>query len=246
MADLAPAAGAVFDLIAPVVGPLVKRALAAFAKTTAGMATLGLFAAVGSYLLADGAAWWHGALAAAAALALFAGLGAYLAVQRAVGGALITALGELALGKKLVGALFAQLLRVRETEQHAERGVDAARVAERLPLRQAEALLTNAIARSVAASEAARGPGAWLRRRIERALMERVERLTLARFRDADAAEGGVDLVKVRDELAERVDEAAADQVRAMMTRVTLLAVGGAGLGAVLIALAVRRSLGQP
>ncbi|MCK6544448.1 hypothetical protein L6R52_01130 [Myxococcota bacterium] len=240
MADLGIAVGALIEPLTPLIGPLVKRAAKSFFVSTAGMIAAGVVTAAIAAGIASPVAAWHGAIAALATVALFGGLGAYLALQRAVGGAILAALEELGLGKKLLDKLFGQLLQVRDTEQHAERGISVARVAERLPLKTAESLLTTAVDRFVAAEEGARGPGAWLRRRISTGLMKKIEALTLGRFRDADAREGGVDLVKVRDELAEKVDEAAADQVRGMLLRVTLLAVGAATGGSLVVAALIR------
>jgi len=237
MADLAPAVGGLLELVGPVIGPVIKRALSAFVQTTVGMVTLGLGALVAAWLLVDPEPWWERPLGAALSLAVFAGLGVFLAMKRAIGTALVHALGELGLGRRLVGGLFRQILGVTEEGTHGDRGVAVARVAERVPLAQAEQRLRSAVERLLAAPSEGGGLGGWLRRKVEGALVDRVELLTLARFREASAAEGGVDLVRVRDELVQQADALAADQVRGALSRITVLVVLGAG---VLVALVVQ------
>jgi hypothetical protein len=240
MADLAPAVGGLLELVGPVIGPVIKRALAAFLTTTAGMAALGLGALVSAWLLVDAEPWWERPLAGALSLAVFVGLGVFLAMKRSIGTALVHALGELGLGRRLVGGLFRQILGVTDEGSHGDRGVAAARAAERVPLAQAEQRLRGAVERLLSAPSEGGGLGGWLRRKVEGALVERIELLTLARFREASAAEGGVDLLRVRDELVQQADALAADQVRGALTRVTVLVVLGAGVVVVLLVQGLR------
>ncbi len=242
MADLAPVVGGLVEVVGPLIGPVVKRALGAFFKTTAGMVALGLVGLGVSWAIAWQGVWWKGLLAGVVSLALFAGLGVFLAMKRAVGSAVVRLLSEARLGNKIVGALFARVLKVDEAEAMGERGIRAAREVERVPLAQAE-LQLRAAAAKLGVPDDATGLTAWMRRQVEGALIERIEALTLARFRDMSVTEGGVDLIRVRDELAGKVDGLVRDQVEGALGRVTMLVVGGATLGSVAVAMLVRQHL---
>lgn len=232
--------GGLKDLTGPLITPLLARALRAFVSTAVVMATGGVLGAAAAWEFAGPEPAWKGPVAGAAALLLFVGLGAFLATHRAVGAALGHALGELRVGSRLVAALFRQLLEVTEDDPHGARGTAVARAAERVPLAQAEQRVRGTVARLLSAPSDGGGLGGRLRRRLEATLMARIETLTLARFRDEDARAGGVDLVKVRDELSAHVDELIADHVRSALTRMTVLVALGACLGAAMIGWIVR------
>jgi hypothetical protein len=57
-----------------------------------------------------------------------------------------------------------------------------------------------------------------------------VEAITLSRFRQDASQHGGVNLISVRDELAERIDDMAFEAVAGMATKVTVLGVGAVAL----------------
>lgn len=215
MADLGPVVGAVGDLAAPLLG----RALKAFLATWLGMFALGLAVAVGSVWVA----WGHGpravSLAGLGGCLLFGLAGFALAGQRAVGAALLEGLRRAQLGTRTVRAIFDALADTRGAE-----------VLARLPLAAAEERL-RAVVQSIITSPA-RGGGlrASLGRRIRNTLVEKVEALTVARFRAEGAGEGGIDVQKIGAELAGKADAALEDQVRGLMFRVTLMVVLGAAL----------------
>lgn len=215
MADLGPALGAIGELAAP----LLSRAFRAFIATTFGMITLGVLVAGGSiYALADKGGK-HMLLGAVCALLLFTLGGFGLAGQRAVGTALLEGLRRAQLGTRTVRALFEALA--------ATRGAQAL---ERLPLAQAEEKLRAVAHQIITSPMEGGGLRASLGRKIRNALVEKVETLTVKRFRAEGADAGGIDVQKIGDELAAKADETLADQVRGLMTRATLVIVLGACL----------------
>ena len=220
MADLGPGVGALGELA----GPLLGRALRAFAATTFGMITLGVVVAGGStYILWEKGAK-HGLLGAFSALALFTVAGFALGGQRAVGSALIEGLRRAQLGSRAVRAIFDALAETR-----------GAQALERLPLAQAEEKLRAVVHQIITSPATGGGLRAKLGRRIRDTLVQKIEALTVSRFRAEGTAAGGIDIQKIGEELATRADEALGDQVRGMMRRVTLLIVLGAGVAQALL-----------
>lgn len=111
--------------------------------------------------------------------------------------------------------------------------------ASRVPLAQAEAWLrgrVDALAREEPQGGGVRG---WLRRSIRARLFAQVEKLTQAKFRDHGAQHGGVDLMRVRDELAGRIDQTLVDTLKAGMFKVTALLVAASMLGSALLTFAI-------
>src|SRR5262249_38053118 len=78
------------------------------------------------------------------------------------------------------------------------------------PLARADELLSSAV-RAVTGDA---GQDGWLRRKIQTRLLEAVRKYTLARFRQEGAKHGGIDLLKVKEELERTVDEAMIEKVR--------------------------------
>jgi hypothetical protein len=112
-------------------------------------------------------------------------------------------LGQLRLGKSLIQLVFDRILKVTELEAMGERGGRIARTAERVPLAQADQMLSKAVHGVTGET----GQGGWLRRKIQGKLLGMVEKYTLARFREEGAAHGGIDLLKVRGELEDTIDD---------------------------------------
>jgi hypothetical protein len=69
--------------------------------------------------------------------------------------------------------------------------------------------------------------GGWLRRRIQALLLQGVRKYTLARFREEDAQYGGVDLLKVKEELEQSVDDVLILKVTAGLRLWTALVIIG-------------------
>jgi hypothetical protein len=211
--------------IRPLGGQLARvawTALRSFVGTLALLSAAGIALAVVSfYFLRDHPV--YGALAAVIAGAEGVATGVVLGAKRGVVMALAQALGELRLARAVVRLVFGRLLGVAEGEEHGERGGRVARAAERLPLAEAERRLTGVV-RDVAGET---GKGGWLRRTIQARLLALVQKYTLARFREEDAAHGGVDLLKLKDDLEGRVDDALVKKVRGGLRLWTVLAVIG-------------------
>lgn len=223
MPDLGPLAGALAQLVAP--------AVAAFLRTSLGMTCLGLALAAASFAWAAQGSTARGVVAALLVLALVGVVGLVLAVKRAVGRTLIVGLRRAELGRKALVPIFERL----------ESGV-AGRAAARLPLAQAEGALRGAVEEVVRAEPAGRGLRAALRRRLQARLARGVERVTLARFRERGATEGGVELARVRDELVARVDALLADRLETALRLTTAVLVAVAVAAAAAVALVVREA----
>lgn len=210
MPDLGPIAGALLELAGP--------ALAAFLRTTVGMALFGVLAAGGSFVIASGGAHGsagRGGLAAVVALVLCLIIGGVLAVKRAGLGAARRGLAQLGLGRRVLGLVFDGLLGVSDGA-HGERGGALARTVERLPLADAEARLSAVVARLLGEDG-----GGFFASRIRALLLGKVQALTLTRFRQEGKQHGGVDLAAVRADLSTRVDETLVAQIDGILLKVT-------------------------
>lgn len=163
----------------------------------------------------------YGMIAVAVALAESVAAGVVLGANRAVVTALAHGLRTLRLGRLLVRLVFDRMLGVDGGEAFGERGGRLAHGLERLPLAQAEARLTAAI--QAVTGDA--GQGGWLRRKLQARLLEGVRTYTLTRFREEGTQQGGVDLVKVREELEPTVDDALVRKVRGGLRLMTVLVV---------------------
>jgi len=164
----------------------------------------------------------------------------FLAGHRGAWRALAVGLTKLAVGEKTLGIVFERLLKVDEAGTPGERGVAVARRAERVPLVEAERRLAEAVRGRVQAGQGERGVRAWLRRSVQRKLLEGVEYVTLARFREEGAKAGGVDLLKVRDELSGRIDGLLLGRVQGAINKVTAIATLGATAAALAVAFLLR------
>lgn len=224
MADISTTAVSLFETIGPVVGKAVR----AFVVTAVGMLLLGatLAVACGVIVADDGVGFI--ALAVLVCLVDFAILGAMLSMKRAVGTSLAAAFAKLQLGSTIARVVFARVLDVEEVDPHGDRGVVVARQAERVPLAAAEQRLRAAIDSVLRVREGSQL--GFFRRTLQKAAVDKVEQYTLAQFREAQATAGGVDLIKVRDEVAARIDGAVSDALEGALQKTTLLFVVGACL----------------
>lgn len=222
--DISAAVAPLIKLLAPLLGEL----LTAFLRTTVGMVCLGTGLAVTAFVMATRVSPLHGLLAACIAVVGCTVIGVILATKRAVSASLIRGVGELQLGKQTTQWLFAQMLGVDESAELGSRGGAVATTLERLPLAQAEQRLAEVVHRAVAPDPAATGVRAWLQRKLVARLLGAIAQVTVARFRSAAAAAGGIDLIRVRDELAERMDGLVRDRIAGATRKVTVLLVGAA------------------
>jgi hypothetical protein len=222
------------------IGTLVKPLLRAFFRTAAGMFALSLLLAIVVYKIAAASGeTWKALVAVLLVLILGAVLGGMLSIKRAV----LTALREGAaahkLGQRTLDALFGRLFGLSGGPGgQGQRPAGAlAQTAEKLPLGRAEQLAKEAAAGLIREGE----KSGFFRARLHRMLVERIEGLTLARFRAEDNAAGGVDLVKVRDELASTVEQKLLGILDGMMLKFTALICLGFAAGAILIAEGIKR-----
>ncbi|MFM8274584.1 MAG: hypothetical protein ACKODX_19955 [Gemmata sp.] len=195
----------------------------AFAGTVLAFAAAGVGLAAVAYYALSGEPWVVPAVGAAVALVESVATGVVLGGKRAVVLAAVHGLGRLGLGRAAVWLVFDRVLGLAAGGDHGDRGGAVARGLERVPLARAEELLARAV--RAAAGDDTRG--GWVRRAVRRRVLEAVRRYTLARFRADEAAHGGVDLVRVRDELEGAADEALAKRLRAGVRVWTVLAAVG-------------------
>lgn len=224
MPDLGPV-GSILEIGAPI----LRRAFAAFASSALATAVLGLGVCAVSFLFASKRSTLHGVFALAIALALFTALGLVLAVKRAILAALLHGFEKLQLGERTTRALFLRILA-------GETGAAIQRAAERVPLDVAEGKLRGAVDALVAEDRAS----GLFRRRIRAAAIDKVAIVTLARFRDEGARHGGVDLVKVRDELAARIDQLVVDAIGGAALKLSATLLGAATACSLLAAYVLR------
>jgi len=192
------------------VATLALVALRSFAATILVLSLAGVVLAALSYYFLREHPWIYGVSAIALALMESVTVGIVLGAKRAVLSALAHGLGSLRLGGSLVRLVFERMLGTAEEGKLGERGGQMARTMERLPLVQAEERLTSAIRDVLGDAEQA----GWWARKVQTRLLQAVRKYTLARFREEDAHQGGVDLLKVKDELERTVDDALVRKVR--------------------------------
>ncbi|WP_437878252.1 hypothetical protein [Sorangium sp. So ce513] len=212
--------------VASALGP----ALRSFFLTAAVMSLVALGLAGASYAIAADGSALRGALAAVVALALCTVIGFTLSWKRALGVGVLSVVRAKRLGGTLVAAVFERLLGVSEQAEAGARGGRVAQAVERVPLNDAVKRLRLAVIHRVQAAPQGGGLRGLLRRKIEAKLLGAIETMTLARFRDEANQKGGIDLIKVRDELAEGVDGFVADEIEGTLLKMTLLLVGAAAL----------------
>jgi hypothetical protein len=198
-------------------------ALRSFMGTLLVFMFAGLVLAGLSYYFLRDHHWIYGAIGVALALIESVGTGIIFGAKRAGAMAMAHALGSLRLGRSLVRLVFERMLGVAEADEFGERGGRIARSLERLPLAQAAQLLDSAVLSLAGEAEQA----GWLRRTIRARLVEIVRKYTLARFRAEGAKHGGIDLLKLKEELEQTVDDALVQKVRGALRLWTALVIVG-------------------
>jgi hypothetical protein len=219
----------------------LRPALKAFFLTAVVMSLVALIVGAASYAIAADGVVLRGALAALVALALCTVLGFTLSWKRALGAGILQVVRTRRLAGGLVAAVFERLLGMGEQGAPGGRDGRLAQAVTRLPLNEAAKRLRFAVIHQVRAAPQGGGMRGFLRRKIEARLLGAIERLTLARFRDEMNATGGIDLVKVRDELASAADALIADQIEGALLKATLLLSATAVLVSVGAAFGIQR-----
>lgn len=224
MPDLGPAVGGMLDLFGPIAKQLLGPLFKALLKSTLGTLFLAAVLLGVAFYVSSRNPHGHPLLAALITLVACAIIGGMLIVKRTVLSGLRYGIAQLQLGQRTVGALFARALGVsnKEAAQAGERGNVLARTVERLPLAQLEAKLRDAASFLRSDAGGARG---FLLGRLHRMLVDKVESLTLSRVRAEGDQAGGIDVIKVRDELAAGVDMKLLGMIDGMMMKVTMLLV---------------------
>jgi|CXWL01.1.fsa_nt_gi hypothetical protein len=209
--------GAPVDVLVEVLGPAVKMIL----RTTLGAFVLTVLVAAVCVLIAADGSWFRGALGASVAVVLGVAVGGILAIKRGILEAVAVGVRRLGLGRRTLGALIDRMASVGDAEEWKERGGSLVRSAERLPLAEAAARLRGAVEARTGESATTSGARGWLARKVHSVLLDTIETMTLARFREADAQNGGVDVLRVRDELSVQVDELIVAAIRKAMVKLT-------------------------
>jgi hypothetical protein len=231
MPDLGALVSPLFDLF----GPVLRVALRALLRTVFGMLILASVCSALAVLYAARESVLGGLVTAAFCLVLSGVATGLLAAKNAVLRGVLEGVRSLGLGAKTVTAIFSYL-GVTDASTHGERGGLTAKVAERIPLREAEARLRSAAESLLHERSTQTGVRGWLARKLLGAIVEKVERLTLARLHAMDSDHGGIDLAKVRAELATSADTLLARQIEAQMQRLTRLVAIGYMLSVALVA----------
>ena len=221
MPDLGPAFAGLLELFGPIIGAALKALL----RTVFGMVLLGACVTVGTIWLAADGSWLRGVIAAGLSLIALAIVTGMLAVKNAVGRGLLLGLQKLSLGRRVLTVLFNRI-GVTDESEHADRAGTAGRLAEKLPLREAEQKLANAANGMLAEGAAQSGLRGWMMRKLLNTILVRVQALTLARFRSDTNAASGIDLRLVRDELSGLIDAKLAGTVASKLNLLNLVIAG--------------------
>jgi hypothetical protein len=198
-------------------------ALRSFLGTVIVLAIAGVVLAAMSYYFLREQDWLYRGIAVVVALVEAMVTGIILGGKRAVAMAVAHGLGSLRLGQSLVRVVFERMLGVAEGETFGERGGRITQSVERMPLAQADELLSNAVRQVTGEVEPSKG----LRGKIQVRLLEAVRKYTLGRFREEGATHDGVNLLKVRDELEQTIDDALIQKVRGGLRLWTVLVIIG-------------------
>jgi hypothetical protein len=150
-----------------------------------------------------------------------------LGLKRALFLSLVDGVRTLQFGRAGVRLLFERVLGLSNAGSSAGGGAGLAAKVERLPLAEAEKTLNSAVERYVAGERAGGTPSGRIRRLLESRLLAVTAKLTLARFRKADSAGGGVDLAKIRTELEPQIDELLATKLRSGVNLWTIVVLVG-------------------
>lgn len=236
MPDLGPAFAGLLELFGPIIGAALKALL----RTVFGMVLLGVCVTGATVYFAAQGSWLRGAIAAGLSLAALAIVTGMLAVKNAIGRGLLLGLEKLSLGRRVLTMLFNRI-GVTDESAHADRAGSAGRLAEKLPLREAEEKLTNAVNGMLAEGAGKGGIRGWLMTKLLNATLTRVQAVTLTRFRSDANAASGVDLRVIRDELAGVIDAKLSGTVASKLNMLNLVIAGVYVLFSVTIALLLPR-----
>lgn len=214
----------ILSAAADIAGP----ALGSFFKTALLMSALAVVLSIAGYFVAADGSALRGLLAVLAAVIACAVIGFTASWKQALAGGALAALRKYKLAAALLSVVFDRMLGVAEGSEAGARGGRIVQTIERIPLNDAVTKLRMAIIHRVKAAPMGGGLSGMLRRKVESILLGYIEKIALTRFRDEANREGGVDLIKVRNELAITIDELIIDRIGGAMLKTTLLLAAGA------------------
>lgn len=219
-----PDARQVLNAAADIAGP----ALASFFKTALLMSLLAIGMGIASYFIASDGSTLRGLLAVLAALIACGVIGFTASWKQALAGGALALLRKQKIASLLLSVVFDKALGISDESQAGARGGQLAQRIERIPLNDAVSKLRLAVIHRIKAAPMGGGLSGMLRRKAEATMLGYLEQISLARFRDEANREGGVDLLKVRNELANTIDEMIIDRIGSAMLKTTLLLAAGA------------------
>lgn len=170
-------------------------ALRSFTLSFIGMLALGGMLAGPCFWVASKNSALYGGLAALIALGACGGFGWAVAMKRSIASGLLAAVTRFQAASETVRFVFDRIPKLKEAQEKASL----------IPAKEAETLFRGAVSDFISAPEAGGGFQGWIKRKIQTSLCERISLLTLAEFH---ASDGGVDLIKVRDKVAQKADSA--------------------------------------
>lgn len=232
---MGPAIAALGEMLAPALGTAFK----ALVRTTAAVVVAGGLGLGLALWLVTGRGPWALILVAFIGLAALVAVTGLLAVKNAVAEGVLQAVRRAGLGKALVGALFGKL-GVSPASAHGERGGLVGKALERVPLRDAAERLRGGVTSLIGERAGSSGVRAFLARALMKRALSFIEVWSLERFRQQSATHGGVDLERVRDELASVADEQLTRAVSSQLMRLNALIAAGYLGGLAALVLAVR------
>jgi hypothetical protein len=194
------------------IGSIAIPAMRTFAMTFVFMLLLGIILAVPSFAIASKAGVGWGALAGFLAIGVTGCLGVLMSQKRAIASGLTVAVEKYQAGSQTVQLIFSQIPQMENVQG----------ITSLLPLSQAESIFMKAISDTFGATAQGGGIQGFIKRKIQENLLEKVKSITMPQFR---AAEGGVDLLKIRDVVAVKADAAVIEKLTGMKSSANLLIV---------------------
>lgn len=233
--DTSLAKGLFDDHVKPLMGQALKSLFFAIALTVVVFVPIAIAAFAIAYR--DGQIV-RALLAVLVTFLLFVIAGPTLAVKRAVGSAVLYGLQKLRIGDRTTALLF-ERIGIHAVDRAGERGGEVVKRVERVPLADAERWLRDGVDHVLRVQDA--GGAGFFQKRIRQTLVHQISRLTLTRFRAHDKELPGVDLRRVRVEVAERADSALVEAMAGALLKTTVLVLGLASFASLLIAYGIRR-----
>lgn len=245
MPDLGPVAGEVVKLLQPLLRPIAAAVVRKIFGTVAGMLCVAVAVAAYATVRLWQAPWWQQLVVVVVVVAATAVVTALLATKRAVHGALTEALARTELGTRAFTAVFRLIDRARSSADATgiAHAIDvAASTAQRVPLATAQRWLHDAVAAFVSADDVeATGWRGRIMRTVRARLGDKIEEVTLARFRSAN--QDGIDLNLVRDELALKADHLLKRSIDGAVTKITVALLLVLVIGSVAVVELVHRAV---